>query len=128
MERRSMMRNSMQFALGLVGLALAGAAHAQTAGPPAAAPSLGVIAWTTPPKIDLADPRLSLATPYAQRATDATPGMPKTAIDHRFASEDLVGAVGYLCGLQSGPNEGGPASAFDPEGTFLGGQLKLAFR
>jgi hypothetical protein len=37
--------------------------------------------------------------------------------------------VGYLCGLQPGPNEsGGPASTFDPEGTFLGGQFKLAFK
>ena len=123
-----MMRNSMPLALGLAAMAMAGAAHAQTAGQPAAARPFSRIAWTTPPKIDLADPRLSLATPYAQRATDATPGMPKTAIDHRFAA-DQVGSVGYLCGLQPGPNErGGPASAFDPEGTFLGGQLKLAFR
>jgi hypothetical protein len=122
-----MIRNRVKAALVLATLALAGAAHAQMAGQ-AAAPSLSRIAWTAAPRLDLADPRLSLATPYAQRATDATPGMPKTAIDHSFAP-DQVGSLGYLCGLQPGPNErGGPASAFDPEGTFLGGQLKLAFR
>jgi NaMN:DMB phosphoribosyltransferase len=106
-------------------VAMAGAAHAETAAPA----SLPKITWTAPAAINIADPRLSLASPYAQRDTaPATPGMPKTAIDHRFASGDLA-AVGYLCGLQPGPNErGGPASAYDAEGTFLGGQLKLAFK
>jgi hypothetical protein len=105
--------------------AMAGAARAETAGP---AP-LPKITWTPRPAINLADPRLSPAGAYAQRNPDsATPGMPKTALDHRFGSANLV-AVGYLCGLGPGPNErGGPASANDPEGTFLGGQLKLAFR
>jgi hypothetical protein len=109
----------------LILAAMAGAARAETAAPA----SLPKIIWTARPTINLADPRLSLAGPYAQRGEEtATPGMPKTAIDHRFASGDLA-AVGYLCGLEPGPNErGGPASSHDPEGTFLGGQLKLAFR
>jgi hypothetical protein len=109
----------------LIAAAMTGVARAETAAP---APVSKII-WTAPSAINLADPRLSLAGAYAQRNPDnATPGMPKTAIDHRFGSDNLV-AVGYLCGLGPGPNErGGPASANDPEGTFLGGQLKLAFK
>jgi hypothetical protein len=111
------------FSAALALACLTGAARAET---PASLPK---ITWTAPPAINLADPRLSLASPYAERGeTAGVPGMPKTAIDHRFATDNLM-AVGYLCGLEPGPNEhGGPASSHDPAGTFLGGQLKLAFK
>ncbi len=106
-------------------LAATGAAHAETSAAPIK------IVWQAAAKMNLADPRLSLATPYAQRNTE-TPipaGTVRTAIDHRFASDSMVGSVGYLCGLQPGPNEsGGVASTFDPAGTFLGGKLTLAFK
>jgi hypothetical protein len=109
----------------LIAFAVAGAARAESAAP---AP-LPRIVWTAPPTINIADPRLSPAGAYAERNPAAdNHGLPKTAIDHRFGSDNLA-AVGYLCGLQPGPNErGGPASAYDPEGTFLGGQLTLAFK
>jgi hypothetical protein len=101
-------------------LAAAGAARAE---PPAIK-----IAWTPKPALNLADPRLSLSAPYVQKAGEApAPGTNRTAIDGRM-SRSVTGAVGYLCGLQPGPNEkGGVVSTFDPVGTFLGGQLKVSF-
>ena len=73
----------------------------------------------------LSDPHLFLV-----RADDA-PARPKgtvqTAVDMRF-SPKAVGSLGYLCGLQPGPNDqGGVRSSSDPAGTFLGGQFKVAF-
>ena len=113
-------------ALAVLAAMTAATAHADTA-----APAPIKIVWQAQAKMNLADPRLSLATPYAQRNTE-TPlpsGTVKTAIDRRFASDTMTGSVGYLCGLQPGPNEsGGVASAFDPAGTFLGGKLTLAFK
>jgi hypothetical protein len=106
------------------------AAEAQTASQPVAAtaPVMSRITWSgAKPAMDLADPRLSLATPYAARSGPVSTGN-KTAIDHRFADRDAVGSIGYLCGLKPGPNEaGGVASAYDAAGTFLGGQLKVAW-
>ena len=100
-----------------------GAAHAE------GAPIMTKIVWDAPPALNVSDPRLSLATPYAARVTPPDPtGIRRTAIDHRFdAKESLVGSVGYLCGLAPGPNEaGGVASSREPAGTFLGAQLKVA--
>jgi len=69
-------------------------------------------------------------TPAAQDR-DILPVRPKgtvqTAVDHRF-SERALGSLGYLCGLGEMANtSGGAGSAFEPMGTFLGGQFKLAF-
>ena len=74
---------------------------------------------------DLSDPRLFLAK------SDDGPARPKgtvqTAVDVRF-NPKAVGSLGYLCGLQPGPNDqGGVRSSSDPAGTFLGGQFKVAF-
>ena len=57
----------------------------------------------------------------------------KTAIDHEFEPEGLVGQAGYLCGIGGiGPDDdalrGGPASAHGHSGTFLGASLGYAFR
>jgi hypothetical protein len=62
---------------------------------------------------------------------DSQPARPKgtvqTAVDHRF-SERALGSLGYLCGLgEMASTSGGVASSFEPVGTFLGGQLKMAF-
>ena len=74
---------------------------------------------------DLSDPHLFLA-----RADDAQArprGTVQTAVDMRF-NPKAVGSLGYLCGLQPGPNDqGGVRSSSDPAGTFLGGQFKVAF-
>ncbi len=104
--------------------AMACAARAETA-----TPAPAKINWSPTPAIDIADPRLAIASPYGQRnpVVDRH-GVAQTAIAREFGDGHSA-SVGYLCGLQPGPNEvGGPASSFHPEGTFLGGQLKLAFK
>jgi hypothetical protein len=73
----------------------------------------------------LSDPRLFLAR--AEEAPTRPKGTVQTAVDVRF-SPKAVGSLGYLCGLQPGPNDrGGVRSSSDPAGTFLGGQFKVAF-
>ncbi len=56
----------------------------------------------------------------------------RTAVDHRFAGQSLVGQIGYLCGLDRyAPNAaghgGGPGSVQAQSGTFLGASLGYAF-
>ena len=66
-------------------------------------------------------------------ADEPPPARPKgtvrTAIDRSFSrSSSVVGSLGYLCGLQpSAVTSGGVASSHEPAGTFLGGQLRVAF-
>ena len=66
-------------------------------------------------------------------ADDAPPAIPKgtvkTSLEHRFStSGEVIGSLGYLCGLQPGRNAAGAVrTANETEGTFLGGQLKVAF-
>jgi hypothetical protein len=107
-------------------LAIGSAAHAADA---PAAPAMSKINWSAEPKLNLTDSRLALTSPYAQQnpVVDRH-GIAVTAVDAKIGPNKTA-SVGYLCGLQPGPNEaGGPASAFTPEGTFLGGQFKLAFK
>lgn len=74
---------------------------------------------------DLSDPGLYLA--WADDAPARPRGTVQTAVDLRF-NPKAVGSLGYLCGLQPGPNDqGGVRSSSDPAGTFLGGQFKVAF-
>ena len=58
------------------------------------------------------------------------PGIAQTSVDHRFASDGVVGQAGFLCGMQPGHNEVGGVSArgYDPQGKFLGAKLSFAFR
>jgi hypothetical protein len=117
------MRRSTPFLI-IAALALASAADAQTA-----APAPVKINWSPAPAISIADPRLAIASPYGlQNPSVDRHGVAQTAIDHAIGPTSQA-SVGYLCGLQPGPNEaGGPASSYHPEGTFLGGQFKLAFK
>lgn len=83
------------------------------------------------PTPDLANP----LDPLAPTALVANPVesvvFARTAIDHRFARRDeVMGSLGFLCGLQPGHNEAGAASAYgsDPHGRFIGAKLSFAFR
>ncbi len=110
----------------IAGLALALGSAASAQQP---APATAKINWSPVPTIDISDPHAAIGSAYGQRnpAVDRH-GAAQTAIDYRVSPTSQA-SVGYLCGLQPGPNEnGGPASTFDPEGTFLGGQFKLAFK
>ncbi len=104
-------------------LAFGSVARAQT-------PTLSIkLPAAAAPVSDLSDPRLFRVTapPTPEAARPA--GTVKTAIDHAFGSKDgVTGSLGYLCGLQPGPNEtSGFASSYYEVGTFLGAQLHLAF-
>ena len=101
----------------------AGAAAAQTA-----ASSPIKVVWQAKPSFDLSGGK-SIAGRYVHEEPDIPKGTVKTSLERRFGEQGAVGALGYLCGLAPGPNEsGGVASSFDPAGTFLGGQLKIALR
>lgn len=72
---------------------------------------------------------IRLPDPYAEAYARKTEGVAKTAIDARLDT-DVTGALGFLCGLQSGARRSGAASArgVDPTGRFVGAKLSLAFR
>ena len=123
-------------ALALAGVLLASTAtHAQTVLPAQAAQpfqtgailaaaSLDQISSTQgQPVADIPAAR----TVFAHPSTVAETGFPQNSIDRPFASKALA-QVGYLCGLQPGPDESrGVASSYEPEGTFLGAKLSMAF-
>ena len=64
-------------------------------------------------------------SPEALRAA----GIARTSVDHQFASRDVEGSLGFLCGLQSGQTAHGAAAirGYDPQGRFVGAKLKLSF-
>jgi hypothetical protein len=127
-------RRTMKIVVALAALSLPPAAHAasraetvleQFRAEAAARPPTPLTTPLTSSAARLAEPRLFLA-----RADDG-PARPKgtvqTAVDVRF-NPKATGSLGYLCGLQPGPNDrGGVRSSSDPAGTFLGGQFKVAF-
>ena len=73
-----------------------------------------------------------LAVPSATDDGATSTDMPKTAVDHRFASSGLMGSVGYLCGIDSFSHDAmplrGPAISYGRESTFLGAKLSYAFK
>ena len=118
----------MRAVLILALLAAAGAARAET-------PQIRFEAEAPAPAIRL--PR-ALTQPQASEflvrtVDDAPPARPRgvaqTSIDHRFSpSGDVIGSLGYLCGILKNPGDVGEIkSSYEPAGTFLGGQLKVAF-
>lgn len=115
-------------------LAFAGAAHADPTRADAAAQRFAAEAPPEPlfkvalkSGADLSDPALFLASAKDDAAPVRPRGTVQTALDYRL-SPSRMASVGYLCGLQPGPNEtSGAMSSFEPIGTFLGGQFKVAF-
>lgn len=114
--------------LAIVAFSLAQASWAETlprAHADAAAPILR--------PLDLSSHAVAFARPLRQESTVELAIEPKTAVDHRFGPDGLVGEAGYLCGIGGiGPDadavRGGPASAFGHSGTFLGASLGYAFK
>ena len=117
-------------------LAAAGAAQAQTRAQDVLArfkaeapPAIVLKGAAAPEAVSLSDPALFRKS----AADDAPPARPKgtvqTAIDRSFTpSKTVVGSLGYLCGLQPSPvADRGVGSSYEPAGTFLGGQLRVAF-
>ncbi|HEY5410602.1 MAG TPA: hypothetical protein VIJ94_07735 [Caulobacteraceae bacterium] len=111
----------------LLVLPVAGAVQAQTTAPiiqPAAAAPAS-------PKLSWLDQSLTQdSAGFTGAESDAlSPGVVRTAVDHRFADR-LIGSMGFLCGLHpSVGHEGAEAMrGSDPDGKFLGAKLSLAFR
>jgi hypothetical protein len=115
-------------ALGL-SLALGAAAQAADVGAPVAAtPINGLVnSGQIKPTLDLANHRLFIPASYdAGPARD--PRFAVTAVD-RQVGPNAKASLGYLCGLEPGPNEiSGVVSSHEPVGTFLGAQFSLAFK
>lgn len=111
-------------------LSIAGAACAQAVAP--VAPRASELRPVT--RLDLSDDSaFGIFRPFAKAGASEDPIDPKTAVGHRFGADGPVGQAGYLCGIGGiGPDNdgprGGPASAFEHFGTFLGASVGYAFR
>ena len=77
-------------------------------------------------------PAAEPARPVLVTDVGAPTDLPKTSVDHRFASSGLIGSLGYLCGLDNFSHDAmqprGPATSYGRESTFLGAKLSYAFR
>jgi hypothetical protein len=115
----------------VVVLSFAQSAWAQTSNP--LPQSAGVANAGMRRPLDLSSHAAALARPLRQETTVELAVETKTAVDHRFGPDGVVGEAGYLCGIGGiGPDadapRGGPASAFGHSGTFLGASLGYAFK
>lgn len=110
----------MRAVLILVGVALASAAHAETAATEAL--NAAVLRAREP----VAGVRLSPAEAEAYALKRA--GVARTAVETRAGTGAL--AAGFLCGLKESADLSGAAQArgSDPHGRFLGAKLSFAFR
>lgn len=110
-------------ALALVAaFALAGAAQAEVATPPAA-PKLSL----TPAKpLNLTAPGLPVL--YSRAPTPLPPGVARTSVEGKVAGDALLGA-GLLCGLKPNADDSGAGRArgYDPDGKFVGAKLAFSF-
>ena len=120
-------------------LACAAAADAQSVIQPVVQPGVSALtaaAFSRPAGqsvIDLSRGRPSATISYAGASVMRHDGVAKTALDHRFDSEGVVGSVGYLCGMDhlapdTNISGGGPTSGFGRQGTFLGASLGYSFK
>jgi hypothetical protein len=109
------------FAAALFAAALAAAGSAQ------ARPALEAAAFARPPA-DSPAVKLSLGPEAAEAYALKRAGIARTAVEHR--SDDVTGAIGFLCGRQDAAERTGAAAARgdDPHGRFLGAKLTLSFR
>ncbi len=131
----------MKTALGALALTLAmsGAAIAQSAGatadlltahlkPSAAGTQLQSRLGDRP--LDLTRHNTTFGVSYANAGPARIPGVARTSVDRKLASDDVTGSLGFLCGLEPGAGDKGLAAArgYDPSGRFVGAKLRFAFR
>jgi hypothetical protein len=99
-----------------------------------AASLLAAPAWADPsgPRLNLSRPQPALTRAVFASRPDAAARINRTAVERQLSEDGLTGQLGYLCGLHSFPpgssRDGGPASAFGHQGTFLGAKLSRSFR
>lgn len=73
----------------------------------------------------------TLAPRYKSDRPVRIPGVAQTAIEARLADNgDVVGALGFMCGLKPGAERYGVAAArgYDETGRFIGARLRVALR
>ena len=131
----------MKTALGALALTLAmsGAAIAQSAGatadlhtahlkPSAAGTQLQSRLADRP--LDLTRHNTTFGVSYVNAGPARIPGVARTSVDRKLASDDVIGSLGFLCGLEPGSGDKGLAAArgYDPSGRFIGAKLRFAFR
>jgi hypothetical protein len=107
------------------------AATALTIAPGAWAVTLKDVRDVTPGELKLSLPDAPRPQPGMSGAD--TPVQPHTAVDHRFTPDGLTASAGYLCGIggigpDSDATRGGPSSAFQHYGTFLGATVGYPIR
>lgn len=112
-------------AIGLGLALLAGAAQAQ-----AVAPSQALAQAVRPDLARTPAVKLSLDPKSEEAHALKRAGIARTAVDRKLSGDDLMGYLGFLCGIQPGADRNGAAAArgVDPSGRFVGAKLSLAFR
>ena len=119
--------------------AVFGVAHAQSIAP---APDLltahlkqpltgaPLQSWPTERPLNLTRQNAVFNVVYANPGPTRIPGIARTSVDRKLASDDVTGSLGFLCGLEPGSGKQGAAAArgYDPTGRFVGAKLKFAFR
>lgn len=80
--------------------------------------------------LDLTRHKAVFDVAYANPEPARIPGVARTSVDRKLASEDVIGSLGFLCGLEPGSGDKGIAAArgYDPSGRFVGAKLRFAFR
>jgi hypothetical protein len=118
-------------------LALAGTAQAGT---PAVQPDLMAAVRAKAPGpimtpkpaigLDMSSRHARFDVAYAHAGPARIPGVARTSVDRSLLSDDVIGSLGFLCGLEPGSGKDGAAAArgYDPTGRFLGAKLKIALR
>ena len=120
----------MRAVLTIAVLALATTAHGEGLTPPApsatlVAPHLGDLGFGN------GTPAIKLASSDAAFASGRQQGVAKTAVERHFASDGVVGSLGYLCGStvsDASVSGGGPASGYGRPDRFVGARIGVAFR
>jgi hypothetical protein len=108
-------------------LALAGTAQAGT---PAVQPDLMAAVRAKAPGPIMTSRHARFDVAYAHAGPARIPGVARTSVDRSLLSDDVIGSLGFLCGLEPGSGKDGAAAArgYDPTGRFLGAKLKIALR
>ncbi len=80
--------------------------------------------------LDLTRHKAAFEVAYANPGPARIPGVARTSVDRKLASDDVIGSLGFLCGLEPGSGDKGIAAArgYDPSGRFVGAKLRFAFR
>jgi len=123
----------------VLSLVVCGVVHAQPIGVPPdlltahlKQPAVGVVLQSrlTEKSLELIRHKAVFEVAYAYPGTPRIPGVARTSLDRKLASDDVTGSLGFLCGLEPGSGNKGIAAArgYDPSGRFVGAKLRLAFR